>query len=86
MEGKVFSKKGVVRVRGDKYTDNNGREKRRWHEVGVVVGTPHNSRLVIKLHPSAMSEKGQYLSIFWDEGKAPRDKMKEENGDTTTNW
>lgn len=67
-----FSKKGVVRVRGDKYVDQNGKEKRRWHEVGIAVGTPHNSKLFIKLHPSAANKESQILSIFWDEGKQPK--------------
>jgi hypothetical protein len=66
-----LQKVGTLKVKNGTYTDDTGREKNRYHEIGIVLATPHHSRLCIKLHANGFGE-GQFANVFYDEGKAPR--------------
>ena len=67
-EKSVFSKIGTLKVKNGTYM-KDGVEKNSYHEVGVLLSSPHASRLLIKLHATAMSEP-KLLSVFYDEGVA----------------
>jgi len=69
MSENPLKKIGTVKVANGTYT-KNGVEKTRYNEIGVLLGTPHHSRLVIKLHSNGFGE-GQYANVFYDEGCAP---------------
>ncbi len=62
----VFSKIGTLKVKNGTYK-KDGVEKNSYHEVGVLLSSPHASRLLIKLHATATSEP-KLISIFYDEG------------------
>ena len=51
----VFSKIGTLKVKNGTYK-KDGAEKNSYHEVGVLLSSPHASRLLIKLHATATSE------------------------------
>lgn len=46
------------------YTDQNGAEKNRYHEVGVLLATPHASQLLIKMHATAHLSRS-WFRCFW---------------------
>ena len=54
-------------MKNGSYTDQNGAEKNRYYEVGVLLATPHASQLLIKVHATASSEP-KLVSVFLDEG------------------
>ncbi len=62
----VFSKIGTLKVKNGTYK-KDGVEKNSYHEVGVLLSSPHASRLLIKLHATATSEP-KLISVFYDEG------------------
>lgn len=64
----VFSKIGTLKVKNGTYK-KDGVEKNSYHEVGVLLSSPHASRLLIKLHATATSEP-KLISVFFDEGVA----------------
>ncbi len=61
----VFTKIGTLKVKNGTYTKDNT-EHTRWHEVGVLLSSPHGSNMFIKLHATATSEP-KLISIFKDE-------------------
>ena len=65
-EKSVFSKIGTLKVKNGTYK-KDGVEKNSYHEVGVLISSPHASRLLIKLHATATSES-KLISVFYDEG------------------
>ena len=65
-EKSVFSKIGTLKVKNGTYK-KDGIEKNSYHEVGVLLSSPHASRLLIKLHATPTSEP-KLISIFYDEG------------------
>ena len=66
-EGKtVYSKIATLKVKNGTYT-KDGVEKNRYHEVGVLLSSPHGSQLMIKLHATAISEP-KIISVFKDDG------------------
>lgn len=62
----VFSKIATLKVKNGTYT-KDGVEKNRYHEVGVLLSSPHGSQLLIKLHATAISEP-KLISVFKDDG------------------
>ncbi|MDO4978762.1 MAG: hypothetical protein Q4E47_01230 [Candidatus Saccharibacteria bacterium] len=62
----VFSKIGTLKVKNGTYK-KDGVEKNRYHEVGVLLSSPHGSSMFIKLHATATSEP-KIVSIFKDDG------------------
>lgn len=62
----VFSKIGTLKVKNGTYK-KDGVEKNSYHEVGVLLSSPHGSRLLIKLHATATTEP-KLISVFYDEG------------------
>ena len=70
MTNSKLQKIGRLMVPNGKYTDKNGNEKTRWHEIGIVLATPHHSNMCVKLHANGFGE-GQFCSVFYDEDKAP---------------
>ena len=64
----VFSKIGTLKVKNGTYK-KDGVEKNSYHEVGVLLSSPHASRLLIKLHATATSDP-KLISVFFDEGVA----------------
>jgi hypothetical protein len=69
-----FSKIGTIKVQNGKY-EQNGREVIKWHQIGVLFGTPHHSKLFIKFEATA-NGPGNVASVFYDESKAPREADK----------
>lgn len=70
MTNSKLQKVGRLMVPNGKYTDKNGNEKTSWHEIGIVLATPHHSNMCIKLHSNGFGE-GQFCSVFYDEDKKP---------------
>ena len=70
MANSNFKKVGRLVVPDGKYTDKNGNEKTSWHEIGVVLATPHHSSICVKLHANGFGE-GQFARVFYDEGAEP---------------
>lgn len=62
----VFQKIGNIKVKNGTYK-KDGVEKNLYHEVGVLLSSPHGSQLLIKLHATAGTEP-KLLSIYLDEG------------------
>lgn len=83
-EGKtVYSKIATLKVKNGTYT-KDGVEKNRYHEVGVLLSSPHGSQLMIKLHATAISES-KIISVFKDDGVelslSKAEKQEEGDGD-----
>ena len=62
----VFRKIGTLKVKNGTYK-KDGVERNSYHEVGVLLSSPHGSRLLVKLHATASSES-KLISVFYDEG------------------
>jgi hypothetical protein len=62
----VFSKIATLKVKNGTY-EKDGVEKNSYHEVGVLLSSPHGSQLVIKMHATATSEP-KLISVYMDEG------------------
>ena len=82
MADRAFTKIGRLMVPNGRFKDQNGTEKTRWHEIGIVLATPHHSKITIKLHANGFGE-GQFATVFYDEDKKPnfadRDTMNDES-------
>lgn len=65
-----LQKIGRLMVKNGIYTDKDGKEKNRYHEIGIVLATPHHSQMYVKLHANGFGE-GQFASIFYDDEKKP---------------
>lgn len=65
-----LEKVGRVMVPNGIYRTADGVEKKRWHEIGIALATPHHSQICIKLHANGFGE-GQFATIFYDEDKKP---------------
>ena len=66
-EGKtIFRKIGSLKVKNGTYK-KDGVERNNYHEVGVLLSSPHGSKLLVKLHATATSE-AKLISIFYDDG------------------
>ena len=61
----IFSKIGTLKVKNGTY-EKDGVTRNRYHEVGVLLSSPHGSQLLIKLHATAMSDP-KLISVFPDE-------------------
>lgn len=70
MANSNLQKVGRVMVKNGTYKDKDGNEKTRWHEIGIMLATPHHSQLCIKLHANGFGE-GQFASVFYDDDKKP---------------
>lgn len=55
-----------LKVKTGEYTDQSGKTKNRYQTVGALFGTPHHSRLAIKLYATATSDE-RWLSVYYDE-------------------
>ena len=53
-----------LKMKNGSYTDQNGAEKNRYHEVGVLLATPHASQLLIKMHATAHLSRS-WFRCFW---------------------
>ena len=71
-----IKKIGSLVVPDGKYTDKDGNEKTKWHEIGVVFATPHHSRMAIRFHANGFGE-GQFANIFYDKDCKPNFTDKE---------
>lgn len=74
-------KVGRLMVKNGTYRDKDGKEKNRYHEIGIVLATPHHSQMCVKFHASGFGE-GQFASIFYDDEKKPNFVDKEPLGGT----
>ena len=62
----VFLKIATLKVKNGTYK-KDGVEKNSYHEVGVLLSSPHGSQLVVKMHATATSEP-KLISVYMDEG------------------
>lgn len=60
-----FRKRGVVKVQNGTYV-KDGKEKNRYHEVGIFFATDKFNRMAIKMHNSPHGE-GQWVNIYLDD-------------------
>lgn len=65
---KDFKKVGDVVIRGEMYTDREGKDKYRYHRVGVVFASPNKTRMSIKFEPTIYGE-GKFANIYWDDDR-----------------
>lgn len=65
-----LQKVGRLMVKNGTYKDETGKEKNRYHEIGIVLATPHHSRITIKLHANGFGE-GMFANVFYDDDKKP---------------
>lgn len=79
MEAKL-QKIADLKVKTGEYTDKDGKTRGSWQTVGALFGTPHHSRLTVKLYATAYSDE-RWLSVYYDEDKQPNQaKNESENG------
>ena len=76
MANSNLQKIGRLMVKNGTYKDKDGQEKNRYHEIGIVLATPHHSQMCVKLHANGFGE-GQFASIFYDDEKKPNFTDKE---------
>lgn len=62
----AFRKIATLKVKNGIYK-KDGEEKNLYHEVGVLLSSPHGSQLLIKLHATAASEP-KLVSVYMDDG------------------
>lgn len=65
-----LAKLADLKVKTSEYTDPSGKTKNHYQTVGALFGTPHHSRLAIKLYASATNDE-RWLNVYYDEGKEP---------------
>lgn len=65
-----LQKVGRLMVKNGTYKDESGKEKNRYHEIGIVLATPHHSQITIKFHANGFGE-GMFANVFYDEDKKP---------------
>lgn len=70
MANSSLQKVGRLMVKNGTYKDKDGNEKTRYHEIGIVLATPHHSQICIKLHANGFGE-GQFANVFYDDEKKP---------------
>lgn len=63
----AFQKIATLKVKNGTYK-KDGVEKNLYHEVGVLLSSPHESQLLIKMHATAGTEP-KLVSVYFDEGK-----------------
>lgn len=63
----AFQKIATLKVKNGTYK-KDGVEKNLYHEVGVLLSSPHGSQLLIKMHATAGTEP-KLVSVYLDEGK-----------------
>ncbi len=76
-----LQKVGRLMVKNGTYKDQDGKEKNRYHEIGIVLATPHHSQICIKLHANGFGE-GQFANVFYDDEKRPNFTDKQPLGST----
>lgn len=74
-----LQKVGRLMVKNGIYKDKDGKEKTRYHEIGIVFATPHHSNMCVKFHATAQGE-GQFASVFYDEDAKPNFIDRSTNG------
>lgn len=74
-----LKKRGRAVISAGKYTDNNGKEKTRYVEVGTYFATDHNGRMAIKLHATAFSDE-KWVNIYLDDVTAVKTPENEPQG------
>lgn len=62
-----YHKIGSLKVVNGTY-EKNGVKKNRYHEVGVLLASPHGSRIFAMMHATANSDP-KPVNVFMDEGK-----------------
>ncbi len=62
----AFSKIATLKVQNGVYK-KDGVEKKMYHEVGVLLSSPHGSQLLIKMHATAGTDP-KLVSVFFDDG------------------
>lgn len=74
----AFQKIATLKVKNGTYK-KDGVEKNLYHEVGVLLSSPHGSQLLIKMHATAGTEP-KLVSVYFDEGKKMQlvEELKEE--------
>lgn len=65
-----FKRLGVVKLPSGKYTGRDGKEHTKYAIVGELLGTPHHSRLAIKLN-ATLSTPEKMLFIDYDKESVP---------------
>ena len=53
---------GDVKIVVEKYVDESGKERNKYHKIGVMLATPHMSRIVIKLDSLPIDTR--WLSVY----------------------
>lgn len=62
----AFKKIATLKVKNGTYR-KDGEEKNLYHEVGVLLSSPHASQLLIKMHATAGTDP-KLVSVYFDEG------------------
>ncbi len=62
----AYQKIATLKVKNGTYK-KDGEEKNSYHEVGVLLSSPHASQLLIKMHATASSEP-KLVSVYLDKG------------------
>lgn len=62
-----YHKIGSLKVVDGTY-EKDGVKRNRYHEVGVLLASPHGSRLFVMMHATATSEP-KPVNIFLEDGK-----------------
>lgn len=77
----AFHKIATLKVKNGTYK-KDGEEKNLYHEVGVLLSSPHGSQMIMKMHATASSEP-KLVSVYFDEGVKVRleETEKEETKD-----
>lgn len=62
----AFQKIATLKVKNGTYK-KDGVEKNLYHEVGVLLSSPHASQLLIKMHATAGTDP-KLISVYFDDG------------------
>lgn len=62
----AFHKIATLKVKNGTYK-KDGVEKTLYHEVGVLLSSPHASQLLIKMHATAGTDP-KLISVYFDDG------------------
>ena len=74
----AFHKIATLKVKNGTYK-KDGEEKSLYHEVGVLLSSPHGSQMIMKMHATASSEP-KLVSVYFDEGVKVRLEKTEKEG------
>ena len=77
MEFEKPAKYGKLVVKNGSYTNKDGEEKNRYHEIGVVFATSDMSRISVKFHNTQNGE-GQWGYIFEEKPKEQSQSLDDE--------